>query len=171
MKKTFFFNFVPTKEEEIVARERNQAYLVSRVLVEIRDVYPLPSRDYFDPWKIKKRIASTNIVSGRLMLSHSETFEHIFRYWSVDMTNYVLSGNKANVVVWDITDENNPKRYCNGGIFFEKSYNEEFYVFGWTDLARNRHVYPGDEIGLYWDIRSGSFHFSLFRQRFNMNFS
>ncbi|GMP66809.1 hypothetical protein CsSME_00027013 [Camellia sinensis var. sinensis] len=85
-----------------------------------------------------------------------------FRHWTVDMANFVLYGNKAPVVVWDVTEDTNPLRYRSDNVYFEKASNaDDFFVLGWLDLARTRLVNPGDEVGLYWDPRSGSFHFKL----------
>ncbi|GFY97506.1 hypothetical protein Acr_12g0000470 [Actinidia rufa] len=167
MKKTFFFNLFPTKAEEDEGTA-NISFQLGRTLVEIRDLCPPP--DPTNPWQIRKQPTISDVVTGRLILSHKETFEHIFRYWSVEMANYVLSGNKAPVVVWDVTEENNPLGYRNDNVYFERGSSEEFYVLGWMELARNRIVSPGDDIGLYWDIRSASFHFKVFqRQAQNVN--
>ncbi|CAL5403445.1 unnamed protein product [Camellia sinensis] len=162
MKKTLFFNLIPSKAEEDAAKATNTQFQVSRVLVEIRDLYPPPLPDPNNPWQIRKRTTPNDVATGRLVLSYNDTFEHIFRHWTVDMANFVLYGNKAPVVVWDVTEDTNPLRYRSDNVYFEKASNaDDFFVLGWLDLARTRLVNPGDEVGLYWDPRSGSFHFKL----------
>ncbi|KAE9457881.1 hypothetical protein C3L33_10193, partial [Rhododendron williamsianum] len=165
MRKTFFFNIIPSKAEEDAAKATNTQFQATRVLVEIRDLYPPPPPDPANPWVIRMRPTASDVVTGRLMLSYIETFEHIFRHWTLDMANYVLFGNKAPVFVWDLTEENNPLSYRNESVFFERGASEEFYVLGWMDLVRNRAVNGGDEIGLYWDRGSASFHFKLFHRQ------
>ncbi|KAI8007611.1 hypothetical protein LOK49_LG07G02593 [Camellia lanceoleosa] len=154
MKKTLFFNLIPSKAEEDAAKATNTQFQVSRVLVEIRDLYPPPLPDPNNPWQIRKRTTPNDVATGRLVLSYNDTFEHIFRHWTVDMANFVLYGNKAPVVVWDVTEDTNPLRYRSDSIYFEKASNaDDFFVLGWLDLARTRLVNPGDEVGLYWDPR------------------
>ncbi|KAA8526516.1 hypothetical protein F0562_008281 [Nyssa sinensis] len=136
MKKIFYYNLVPSKAEEDVAKITNIPFQGNRFLVEIRDVYPPPPPDPNNPWQIRKRLTASDVVTGKLKLSHNETFDHIFRHWTLDMANYVIMGHKAPVVVWDVTDDVSPKRLAN----------------------------PGDEVGLFWEMRNGAFQFKLLRR-------
>ncbi|KAK3040454.1 hypothetical protein RJ639_028703 [Escallonia herrerae] len=162
MKKILFYNFIPTKSEEEAAKASNTQFKASRALVEIRDLSPPPPPpDPNHPWQIRKRLTTSDVAHRRLALSHNDTFDHIFRYWTTDMVNYVLMGTKAPVVLWDLTDENHPLRYRTENIYLERGSKDEFYVLGWMDLISNLLLNPGDEIGLYWDVRSGTLQFKL----------
>ncbi|KAK9285210.1 hypothetical protein L1049_024398 [Liquidambar formosana] len=166
MKKTFYYTFLPSKAEEVAAAAVETTgipHQINRVLVEIRDLHPPPPTDPNNPWHIRKMLTSSDIQTGKLLLSHNDTFDHIFRYWTLDMANYVVMGNKLPVPVWDLTDDKNPIKYCSDNIFFEKGPHES-YVLGWKDLVRNRFVNSGDEIRLYWEIRSSTFQLKFLRQ-------
>ena len=88
------------------------------------------------------------------------------------MVKFVVEGNKAQVVLWDVTDSGFPIRYYCNNIYFVKESNDEFYALGWRELAQNRHVNPGDELGLFWDINSATFLLKVLRRAtwpFNVN--
>ncbi|XP_059310213.1 B3 domain-containing protein At2g33720 [Lycium ferocissimum] len=159
MKKVFFYNFIPSKVEEESCRNSNIPWLVTRRLVEIRDKYSAPVIDLEDPWQIKKSITYYEAIVGKLVLPFAEVFEHIFRYWTLDMAEFVMSGHKTNVYLWDVTEENNPKKYHNDGTYFEMMPNED-YALVCVDLFKDRGLSVGDEIGLYWDP-SWSSHFKF----------
>ncbi|WMV50921.1 hypothetical protein MTR67_044306 [Solanum verrucosum] len=84
MKKTFFYNLFPSKVEEEACKVKNTPHVVTRELVEIRDLYPAPKIDLQNPWPIKKSIAHDEIVVGMLMIPLFEMFEYILRYWTLD---------------------------------------------------------------------------------------
>ena len=44
--------------------------------------------------------------------------------------------------------------------YFEKG-PQDTYLLGWMDLARKANMNPNDEIGLYWENRSGTFQFKV----------
>ncbi|KAG5581141.1 hypothetical protein H5410_051768 [Solanum commersonii] len=52
MKKTFFYNFFPSKAEEETCK----------------DLYPAPKIILQNPWQIKKKITHNEIVVGMLMI-------------------------------------------------------------------------------------------------------
>ncbi|XP_075101632.1 B3 domain-containing protein At5g26805-like [Nicotiana tabacum] len=155
MKKTFFYNFIPSKAEEEACKASNTPWVVTRQLIEIRDIYPPPVLDLKNPWQIKKTVTYDEAVVGKLVLPFIDVFEYIFRYWTLDMANLVVSGHKVNVSLWDVTEENNPKKYDN---YFEMLPNDD-YALVCLDLYKDRGLSVDDEIGLYWDPRSSTFVF------------
>ncbi|KAJ4715628.1 B3 domain-containing protein [Melia azedarach] len=161
MKKTFYYNFLPSKAEEQAAIARGKPYEVTRTLIEIRD-YGNPPPPQFDPkhpWHIRKSITANEVFNGKLLLSHNDVFDHIFRYWTMDLCNYVIRGNQFCVAIADYTDEETPKRFQSENIFVQGNYDT--YVLGWADVVRSRLLQPGDEIGLFWDVGSATFGFKL----------
>lgn len=152
MKKTFFYNFVPFKAEEEAYKESNTPWIVTRRLVEIRNIYLVPIIDLHNPWKIKKTITHYETIVGKLVLPFVEAFEHIFQYWTLDTTRFVTSGHKKNIDLWDFTEENNPKICHNKGTFIEMLPNED-YAIVCADLFKNRELHVNDEVGQYWNAR------------------
>ncbi|KAJ4833617.1 hypothetical protein Tsubulata_045207 [Turnera subulata] len=176
IRKTFYYNFLHSKAEEEAASARNVPHQVTRTLVEIRDWYPQQQRridsnnpwhnrkriDSNNPWHIRKRITTNEIVSGKLPLSHEETFEHIFRYWTLELANYVVSGNKCFVLLMDYTDDP-PQKFQSENIYFKNGANDT-YVLGMFAVIRGNPLNPGDEVGLFWDVRTGTFGFKVLRR-------
>ncbi|KAJ9690983.1 hypothetical protein PVL29_013241 [Vitis rotundifolia] len=166
MKKTFYYNFFPTKAEEEEAAKSGSSDLnlpVKRELIEIRDFYPPPEADPANPWKIKKIVNNTDVLTGKLVLLQNDVFEHIFRYWSLDICNQVVKGNKVYTAVWDLTPESNPIQYQNENTYFGKG-PRDTYILGWLDVVRNAKVKSRDEVGLYWDQKTGTFHLKILRR-------
>ncbi|KAL3505608.1 hypothetical protein ACH5RR_030990 [Cinchona calisaya] len=163
MKKTFYHNFMPSKEEEEeeASKATNTRLQTTRVLVEINDVHPPPILDYNNPWNIKKKLIQYEVVARKFVISFTNTFDHIFRYWTLAMANHVVLGHRMSVVLWDATDEKNPKKYCGDTVYFEILPNDD-YVLACMDLFKDHSLNVDDEIGLYWDLRSSSFQFKLF---------
>ncbi|KAF3445636.1 hypothetical protein FNV43_RR10812 [Rhamnella rubrinervis] len=169
MKKTIYYNFFPTKAEEEAAKSNPKSQpLPRRTPVEIRDVYPQTLPDPNNPWLIRKVLRHEEIQSSKLVLSFNETFEHIFRYWSMDMVSNILKGKRFYVSIWDVSDVSGlARRYKSNDIFLEEEVNNggEFYYLGWKDLNEARNFNPGDEIGLFWDVNFGVFQFKLLCQK------
>ncbi|PKI63878.1 hypothetical protein CRG98_015714 [Punica granatum] len=99
MKKTFYYNFLPTKAQEEAAEARNVPLQVSRVLIEVNNIH-LPSlhmheSNLSNPWPIRKILVSREIMSEKIELTYNDTFDHIFRYWTLDMANVVVMGGSA----------------------------------------------------------------------------
>ncbi|KAI6695048.1 hypothetical protein NL676_022758 [Syzygium grande] len=164
MKKTFYYNFMPTKAEEEAAKARNVPYQVTRTLFEINDISPpqlLADPNY--PWLIRKTIVNSEIMTGKLVLSHNDTFDHVFRYWMLETCNHVVMGGRYPVALVDLTDEKSPRRYQGKHTLLERGLNET-YLLGWLDIVRNRLFNTGDVVGLFWDVRSGTFHFKMLRR-------
>ncbi|XP_057480063.1 uncharacterized protein LOC130767265 [Actinidia eriantha] len=167
MKKTLYYNFIPTKaeeeEEECKATATAAPYKPTWALVELQDVYPPPVFDPLNPWQIKKVLTPAEVGSGRIVLSHNETFHYVFRYWTTEMTHHVvMSQKKKNVLVRDVTDEDNPTSYINEDMFFEQVDADcEYYVLGCEELVRGRRLHAGDEIGLFWDMKTDAFQFKV----------
>ncbi|KAI6695047.1 hypothetical protein NL676_022757 [Syzygium grande] len=163
-RKTFYYNFMPTKAEEEAAKARNVPYQVTRTLFEVNDISPPqlhPDPNY--PWLIRKAVSNCEIVNGKLVLSHNDTFDHVFRYWTLETCNHVVMGGRYPVALVDFTDEKSPRRYQSDHTFLERGLNET-YILGWFDIIRNRLFNAGDEVGLFWDVRSGAFHFKMLRR-------
>lgn len=168
MKKTFYYNFLPTKAQEEAAQARDVPHQVSRVLVEVNDIH-LPSPELasiVSPWPIRKSLSSKEILTERVELSHGQVFDHVFRYWTLETANGIVTGgSKCLVAIVDFTDEKNPRRHQSEHVYLEKGpAANESYSLRWTDLAKNRLFNAGDEIGLLWDFRSGCFHFKLLQR-------
>ena len=164
MKKTYYYTFIQTKAEEDAAKPNGAIFPEGRVLEEIRDLYPVPVKDPLNPWQIKKAATTADIITGKLLLLHNDVFEYIFRYWSLEMCSCVVAGHKVYTVIWDLTDKSGLIRYNNENIYLEKGPQDTF-LLGWMDLVRKANINPGDEIGLYWDNRSGTFQFKVLHRR------
>nr|GMD76530.1 hypothetical protein A4A49_59639 [Ipomoea batatas] len=165
IKKTFFYNFIPSKAEEDACKATNSPWQVSRVLVEARDVVPPAAPDPANPWQIRKALSHYEVITGKLVAPFAEAFEHVFRYWTLCMANQTVLGQKTNVIVWDVTDQNNPKRY---GAAFEILPSDD-YTLACMDLFKDRSMGIEDEIGLYWDYKGSTFQFKLLRKANNNN--
>ncbi|XP_049402084.1 B3 domain-containing protein At1g10455 [Solanum stenotomum] len=163
MKKAFFYNFFPSKAEEEACKINNTPHEVTQELVEIRDLYPAPRIDLQNPWKIKKKITHDEIVVGMLMIPFFEMVEYILRYWTLDVAKSLENGSKVCVDMWDVTEENIPKKYEGGSVWFRKLFNGDFYLWS-IELFKGRILGDGDEIGLYWDPRSSTLVFKLLSQ-------
>jgi hypothetical protein len=148
MKKTFFYNFFPTKEEELACLANNTPHKVTRVLVEIRDVYPPPVINCHDPWVIKKKLTMFEVASGQIVISFHDTFEYIFRYWSFNAANNVVLGNKVPVFLGDLSNPMNPEKFYKGtNVYFEMLRNDD-YVLACKDMFQDLCLGIDDEIGL-----------------------
>ncbi|WMV31039.1 hypothetical protein MTR67_024424 [Solanum verrucosum] len=163
LKKTFFYNFFPSKAEEEDCKLNNTPHVVTRELIEIRDIDPPPKINLENPWQIKKNITCDEVIVGKLMIPFFETFEYILRYWTLDATKILVNGCDVPVGVWDVTEENNPKKYDHGSVFLRKLHNDDFYL-SCIKLFNSRGLSVGDEIGLYWDPRSSNLMFKLLSQ-------
>ncbi|XP_055808666.1 uncharacterized protein LOC129877203 [Solanum dulcamara] len=163
IKKTFFYNFFPSKAEEEVCKLNNTPWVVTRELIEIRDLYPAPKIDLKNPWQIKKKITNDEVVVGKMVIPFYETFEYILRYWTLDVAKSLENGYGVPVGVWDVTEENVPKKYEGGSVCLRKLYNDD-YSLSCIQLFNNRGLGVGDEIGLNWDPRSSSLMFKLLSQ-------
>ncbi|KAK1557416.1 hypothetical protein Q3G72_024263 [Acer saccharum] len=163
MKKTFFYEFLPSKEAEEAAKASGVPYRVTRTLIEIRDINPPPKIDQNNRWKIKKVVTAGEVVNGKLMLTHQVAFEYIFRYLSMEICKHVIAGYKSYIIIVDYTDENNPKELQGQSLFFQGGGNDT-YILGWMELVQSRAVCPGDEIGLFCDKSTGTFGFKVLRR-------
>lgn len=73
------------------------------------------------------------------------------------MDKNLAKGHGVCVDVWDVTEENGPKKYEAEAesICIRKLQNDD-YSLSCTGLFNNHRLGVGDEIGLYWDPRSTS---------------
>ncbi|OIS98448.1 hypothetical protein A4A49_52997 [Nicotiana attenuata] len=163
MKKTFFYKFIPSKAEEEACKANNTQWIPTRKLIEIRDIYPAPKIDLKNPWQIKKRINRAEVVFGKIEIPFFETFEYILRYWNLSKAKSLVNGVRISVILWDVTEENDPKKYESGSIRFEMMYNDDYSLLC-MPLFNDRGLRVDDEIGIYWDPRSSSFMFKLLSQ-------
>ncbi|XP_055808377.1 B3 domain-containing protein At5g26805-like [Solanum dulcamara] len=163
MKKTFFYNFFPSKTEEEASKVNNTPWVATPELVEIRDLYPVPKIDLENPWQIKKKITLDEIVIRMLVIPFFEMFEYILRYWTLDMAKSLENGCGVCVDAWDVTEENVPKKYVGGSVCLRKLCNSD-YSLSCVELFNGRGLGVGDEIGLYWDPRSSNLMFKLLSQ-------
>ncbi|KAL2459354.1 Uncharacterized protein Fot_55043 [Forsythia ovata] len=130
------------------------------IIGEIKDVYPPPVLDYQSPWQIKKILTHYEVNTGKIRVSFFDMFEHVFRYWNLCMANNVVLGHKVNVILWDVTDNHNPKRYRNESVYVEMLPNDD-YILACMELFKDLSLNIDDEIGLYWDPRASTFQFKL----------
>ncbi|WMV30942.1 hypothetical protein MTR67_024327 [Solanum verrucosum] len=98
-----------------------------------------------------------------LMIPFIQMFEYILRYWSLDMAKSLENNCRVCVVVWNVTEENVPKKYEGGSVRLRKLNNDDFSLWC-IELFKDRGLSDGDEIGLYWDPRSPSLMFKLLSQ-------
>ncbi|XP_070031771.1 B3 domain-containing protein At5g26805-like [Nicotiana tomentosiformis] len=163
MKKTFFYKFIPSKAEEEACKTSNTEYIPTRKLIEIRDIYSAPKIDLKNPWQIKKRITRDEVVFGKLVIPFFDTFEYILRYWNLSKAKSLVNGVGIFVILWDVTEENDPKIYESGSICFEMMCNDDYSLLC-MPLFNDRGLAVGNEIGIYWDPRCSSFMFKLLSQ-------
>lgn len=171
-KKSFFYNFFPTKEEEEVVRkrlgdrepsfERPGGY--GRMLVEIRDHYPCPVVDPNNPWVIKKTLNRNETDSGKLVLTWHDMFEHVFRYWSLSYANSAAMGHRVGVAIWDVTQEDHPRKFneMDHGVYVEMMNDRDDFYLMCKPLMEDRNWQAYDEIGLYWSCMKSCFMVRLF---------
>ncbi|KAG5606680.1 hypothetical protein H5410_028172, partial [Solanum commersonii] len=163
LKKTFFYNFFPSKAEEEAYKLNNTPHVVTREQIEIRDIYPPPKIYLENPWQIKKKITRDEVIVGKLVIPFFETFEYIIRYWTLDAAKSLEDGSDVPFNVWYVTEENIPKKYEVGSVFLRKLHNDNFYL-SCINLFNSRGLSVSDEIGLYWDPRSSISMFKLLSQ-------
>lgn len=166
LKKTYFYNFFPSKAEEVSPPTINPPrpfwFRRQRVLVEMRDVHPPPVLDPTNPWQIKKTLNQYEVASGKIVVSFIDSFEHILRYWNFCMANHIaILGHRVAVPVWDVTNEKDPKRYDGNEVYFQITPSENC-ILTCTQMMRDRNLKVDDYIGLYWDSKQCSFRIKLF---------
>ncbi|KAF3669266.1 putative ethylene-responsive transcription factor CRF4-like [Capsicum annuum] len=163
MKKTLFYKFYPSGDEEEACKAKNVPWLVRRELIEIRDTYPVPIIDLENPWKFKKKIDEYDFTQTGLLIPFLVAFEHIIRYWKLPDGKTLVNGNWWTVVLCDVTEENDLKKYdgASGRSFrFGKMWDDDYFL-QCRQLFIDRGLGVGDEIGLYWDPWSSMFMFKL----------
>ncbi|KAL0366445.1 UNVERIFIED_CONTAM: hypothetical protein Sradi_3534600 [Sesamum radiatum] len=163
-KKTFYYNFFPSKAEDDSLQARKgpvgSASGMGRVLIEMRDIYPHPVLDPDNPWLLRKTLNHYEIAFGKLVLSSNDTFDHVIRYWSLGMANYVALGQKVSVTLWDVTEEKKPRKYRNNDVYLHMMANDDC-VISCMELVKDRKLKVDDEIGMYWDSKEADFKFKL----------
>ncbi|KAB1225505.1 hypothetical protein CJ030_MR1G018602 [Morella rubra] len=112
MEKVLFYNFFPTKAEEEAAKAQNSGHKVTPCVMEIRDWQPFPPVDFW----IQKVVSFNHIATRKLYLTHNETFEYVFRFWTL---------------------ENAPKIVVGLNVFSERGHID-CYALGWKDLVENK---------------------------------
>ncbi|WMV30399.1 hypothetical protein MTR67_023784 [Solanum verrucosum] len=163
LKKTFFCNFYPSKAKEEACKVNNMPYVVTRELIDIRDIYPPSKIDLKNPWQIKIKITSYEGEARGLLIPYIETFEYILRYRTLDMAKALVSGCRVRVQVRYVTTNNAPKKYKGESVYLWKLYNDD-YALSCIELFNNSRLGIGDEIGLFGDPRSSNFMFKLLSQ-------
>ncbi|XP_049399856.1 uncharacterized protein LOC125863932 [Solanum stenotomum] len=163
MKKTFFYNLFPSKAEEKACKVNNTPHVVTRELVEIRNLYPTPKIDLQKPWQIKKKITHDDIVVGMLMIPFFEMFEYILRYWTLDMAKILENDCSVCVDMWNITKGDVLKKYEGVSVWLRTVCSDDFALWC-IELFKDRGLGDGDEIGLYWDPRFSYLVFKLLSQ-------
>ncbi|KAL6573327.1 hypothetical protein OROHE_001786 [Orobanche hederae] len=162
-KKAFYYNFFPTKaEEDFLKSRRRDPVRIShdRILFEMRDIYPPRAVDPDDPWVIKKTLSRYESVFGKIIFTCSDTFEHVIRHWALGIANYIAHGQRVGVTLWDVTEEENPRKYQNYGFYLQMMVNGEC-VLSCMELMKDRELKVDDVVYLYRDIKTSSFKFKV----------
>ncbi|CAN4107084.1 unnamed protein product [Withania somnifera] len=123
------------------------------------DSNPAPIIDLQDPWKIKKVITDFEQSSKILVLPSPDIFRHVFRHWLDGMIEILNKGMKQQIILWDLTEENDPRK-C-GRAYVQKMKPSMDYALVCADLFINHELNDGDHIGLYWDTIACDFKFKL----------
>ncbi|KAG5606588.1 hypothetical protein H5410_028080 [Solanum commersonii] len=163
LKKTFFCNFYSSKVEEEACKVNNTPYVVTRELIERRDIYPPSKIDLKNPWQIKIKITSYEVEARGLLIPYIETLKYILRYWTLDMAKALVNGCGVRVQVRYVTMDNAPKKYKGKSVYLWKLYNDD-YALSCIELFNNSRLGVGGKIGLFWDPRSSNFMFKLLSQ-------
>ncbi|KAI6706165.1 hypothetical protein NL676_009127 [Syzygium grande] len=116
----------------------------------------------FDPYKIKKKLTKSDLGHlSRLLIPRACVTTHVLWCMSEETVTRVMSGEGAEVVVWD-ADVRSEHRL----VFAFWASSGAYVLKGcWIkEFVRRRGLAAGDEIGIYWDPTANSFHFSLLRK-------
>ncbi|PHU18019.1 hypothetical protein BC332_13714 [Capsicum chinense] len=126
-----------------------------------KGIYPAPKIDLTNPWQITKKITQEEAVLGMVVVPFFEMFEYILRYWVLYVAKRLVKGNGVCINIWDVTEENDPKKYEAEAesVCFRMLHND--YSLSCTGLFNDHGLGVSDEIGLYWDPRSSSLMFKL----------
>ncbi|KAG5606683.1 hypothetical protein H5410_028175 [Solanum commersonii] len=134
LNKTFFYNFFPLKDEEEACKLNNTPHVVTRELIEMRDIYPSSKIDLENRWQTKKKITRDEIIVRKPVRCAC---------WCVG-----CNGGEC------------PKKYQGGSFCLRNLYNDDFPL-SCMELFNNCGFGDCDEIGIYWDPRSLSLMFQL----------
>ncbi|KAK9291907.1 hypothetical protein L1049_019858 [Liquidambar formosana] len=112
------------------------------------------------PWEIKKVLTNRDVgFFGGLELSQEQVYYHIFKYWDEKMASLVIHrGGHVPIVMRDL-DTNTEHE-----LFFKKWTSDENYVIHtyWKrEFVARRGLKEGMLIGMYWNISSSCFCFSV----------
>ncbi|KAK4428432.1 hypothetical protein Salat_1142800 [Sesamum alatum] len=164
-KKTFYYNFFPTKAEEEsskVSTVESRPAGLSYVMVEIRDITPPPVVDPRNPWRIKKTLNHHEIDSGKLVLSWNDMFDHVLRYWPIGSANMIALGIRVGVAIWDVTQEEDPRKYEESDACLQLQLEtKDCFVLACMALMKDRNLKVYDDVSLYWDPKKFAFQFKL----------
>ncbi|XP_048131578.1 putative B3 domain-containing protein At1g78640 [Rhodamnia argentea] len=105
---------------------------------------------FLDPYKFKKKLAPSDVDGrrSRLLITRNSAKNHLLQLMSWETETEVISGEGADVIVWD-DDTNSEHR-----LVFICWQSSETYVLrgGWIrEFVRRRGLEAGDEVGIYWD--------------------
>ncbi|KAL3742627.1 hypothetical protein ACJRO7_018011 [Eucalyptus globulus] len=165
MKKTLFYNFLPSKAVEDAERARNIPHRVTWQLIEIRDEHPLPRSKSHDHPTLIKVVDEEDVFTRKLHILHHAAFDYMFRHWFMSDVENILTGHKHYVMVRDDTgcDDggssssgrnrvNEPLWYNGPSVFVKKCDHCDEYYLNCRDLYRSRRIGIGDSIELQWDV-------------------
>ncbi|KAK3430473.1 hypothetical protein EUGRSUZ_E02013 [Eucalyptus grandis] len=113
----------------------------------------------FDPYKIKKKLTKSDLGhQSRLLILRARMTTHVLPGMSEEMETQVMSGEGANVVVWDADTRWEHQLVfsfwaSSGAYVLKRCWIKEF--------VQRRGLAARDEIGIYWDPTTNRFHFSL----------
>ncbi|XWS29141.1 hypothetical protein CRYUN_Cryun24cG0002800 [Craigia yunnanensis] len=109
-----------------------------------------------DPWCIKKQLFGSDLGNmSRLLLASELVESHIFPFWNADQLTKIKEG--LPVSVWDCDTKTEHEL-----VFKQWNKGANVLIKNWVkDFVKRRELKFGDEIGLFWDIYSSRFKFSV----------
>ncbi|KAF8038305.1 hypothetical protein BT93_B0983 [Corymbia citriodora subsp. variegata] len=165
MKRTLFYDFLPSKAVEDAERAANIPHQVTGQLIEIRDEHPLPRSEYHDCPTLIKVIDEEDVSRGKLLFSHHTTFEYMFRHWPMHVVQDILMSGKYEFETAEYMDSDygNDDDSANLNLWFggERHHSANWsgmvrYFLDCRKLFRRRRIAVGDEIHYSWDAQNES---------------
>ncbi|KAL9671351.1 hypothetical protein QQ045_008919 [Rhodiola kirilowii] len=163
VKKTIFYNFIPSKRVEAIYNETHLPLHWSEQLIEIRDVHMPPDSAYLG---IHRILTDSEVHAGKIHLMHHVAFEHVFRFMPMFETYAVVFGNETGIAltIWDFTGFRN--------IVFDKALSHKalfqrcpdgHYTLDISELIVKRSIRPRDGFLLRYSQELSAFTFKLLR--------
>lgn len=166
MKKTLFYDFLPSKAVEDAERAQNIPHRVAWQLIEIRDGHPLPASESRECPTLIKVIDELEVFTGKLSVLHHRAFDYVFRHWPMPIVQDILTGGEYRVKIFDSTDYDRGSGndseimspwFCGENICFAKWRGMDHYFLNLGEVFRTRRIAVGDVIHCSWDTQRECF--------------